>query len=79
MTSTIDKAVLRRISSLLDESDDGVKVVIDMGLFTTDTTPAQGELQKFHERHCPDLDFDSVKGLLKDLLLEKRSVSVKEF
>jgi hypothetical protein len=77
--TTIDRSVIRQINSLLDEGDDGTKVVIDMNIFTADTIPTDVELRAFHNRHCPTLDYDSVKTLLKELLLQKRSVSVQLF
>jgi hypothetical protein len=72
-TST-DKAIIRLVNSLLDEGDDDTKVVIDMNIFTADTTPTDLELRAFHQRHCDTLDYDSVKMLLLNLLLQKRSV-----
>jgi hypothetical protein len=73
---TTDKSVIRLINGLLDEGDDDSKVVIDMNIFTADTVPTDVELRSFHQRHCPTLDYDSVKTLLKTLLLQKRSVSL---
>lgn len=76
---TTDKSVIRLINGLLDEGDDDSKVVIDMNIFTADTVPTDVELRSFHQRHCPTLDYDSVKTLLKTLLLQKRSVSLPLF
>lgn len=73
--TTIDKSVIRRINSLLDEGDDDAKVVIDVHLFPADTTPTEEDVRRFWERHCSDLNFVSVQALLADLLLQKRSVS----
>lgn len=73
--TTVDKSVIRRINSLLDEGDDDAKVEIDVNIFPPDTTPTEEDVRRFWGRHCSDLDFVSVQGLLKALLLQKRSVS----
>jgi hypothetical protein len=73
----IDKAVIRRINSLLDEGDDDEKVEIDANIFAADTVPTDVEVRNFWERHCNDLDFPSVRALLKAIMLQKRSVSVR--
>lgn len=73
--TTVDKSVIRRINSLLDECDDDAKVEIDVNIFPADTTPTEEDVRRFWERHCSDLDFVSVQALLKALLLQKRSVS----
>jgi hypothetical protein len=36
------------------------------------------EGRDFWQRHCNELDYEMVNGLLKDLLLQKRSVGVKQ-
>jgi hypothetical protein len=75
-TTPLDRARIRLVQSLLDEGDNGEKVVVSAHIFTADTVPTEAEVQDFWQRHCKELDYETVKGLLKDLLLQKRSVGV---
>jgi hypothetical protein len=46
-TTILDRAIIRWIKSLLDDGDNGEKVVVSAHIFTADTVPTEAEVQVF--------------------------------
>lgn len=71
-----DRAVVRRINTFLDESEDGDKVAISGSLFKAEALAGDGEVKAAWKRHLRDLTLTPTRReMIRSVMREKRAVS----